>query len=219
MAESYIRLIAKIKQKNDGKFFLLDAEDIEYKGKALTDAIAGGEFIGQRGQALYLATVDVVPDSKVALGDIVRGAEVKVGDSILDVGGDVYDVTAVADDGVTVGKVVLSLKGPQGERGADGAKGDTGATGTRGSNIRVVESAPGAVEGFLDGDITIQKTADDAILFVFESGAWVNKGSIKGAVGAKGDKGDQGEKGEQGVQGPQGDQGNPFPVAKIKPND
>lgn len=38
-----IELIAKIKQKNNGTFFLVDAQDVEYNGKSLTVAIEGFE--------------------------------------------------------------------------------------------------------------------------------------------------------------------------------
>mgnify|MGYP005775159827 CR=1 FL=1 len=44
-----IELISKIKPKNNGDFKLVDAEDIEYNGKGLDEAIASGEFKGPKG--------------------------------------------------------------------------------------------------------------------------------------------------------------------------
>lgn len=44
-----IELISKIKPKNNGNFKLVDVEDIEYNGKGLDEAIASGEFKGEKG--------------------------------------------------------------------------------------------------------------------------------------------------------------------------
>ena len=44
-----IELISKIKPKNNGTFKLVDAEDIEYNGKSLEEAITSGEFKGDKG--------------------------------------------------------------------------------------------------------------------------------------------------------------------------
>ena len=44
-----IELISKIKPKNNGDFKLVDAEDIEYNGKGLDEAILSGEFKGEKG--------------------------------------------------------------------------------------------------------------------------------------------------------------------------
>ena len=46
-----ILLIDKIKQKNNGKFKLVDAADVEYNGKGLDEAIKSGEFKGDKGDA------------------------------------------------------------------------------------------------------------------------------------------------------------------------
>ena len=44
-----VELISKIKPKNGGDFKLVDVEDIEYNGKGLDEAIASGEFKGDKG--------------------------------------------------------------------------------------------------------------------------------------------------------------------------
>lgn len=44
-----IELISKIKPKNNGNFKLVDAQDVEYNGKGLDEAIASGEFKGDKG--------------------------------------------------------------------------------------------------------------------------------------------------------------------------
>lgn len=40
-----IQLIDKIKQKNDGNFYLVDAVDVEYNKKSLIDALKAGDII------------------------------------------------------------------------------------------------------------------------------------------------------------------------------
>lgn len=44
-----IELISKIKPKNNGNFKLVDVQDVEYNGKGLDEAIASGEFKGDKG--------------------------------------------------------------------------------------------------------------------------------------------------------------------------
>lgn len=44
-----IELISKIKPKNNGDFKLVDVQDVEYNGKGLDEAIASGEFKGDKG--------------------------------------------------------------------------------------------------------------------------------------------------------------------------
>ena len=44
-----IELIAKIKQKNNGTFKLVDAADVEWNGKGLDEAILSDEFKGEQG--------------------------------------------------------------------------------------------------------------------------------------------------------------------------
>ena len=54
-----ILLIDKVKQKNNGKFFLMDAQDVEYNGKSLPEAIKSGDFgnlAGKDGAKWYAST-------------------------------------------------------------------------------------------------------------------------------------------------------------------
>ncbi|MCH3962998.1 MAG: hypothetical protein LKE46_01870 [Clostridium sp.] len=85
----------------------------------------------------------------------------------------------------------------------DGILNNAGTAGVRGNTIRITSADPGATEGFINGDLTINGVSFH--LFEFTDGAWVDKGSLKGdtgeagPAGAKGDKGDKGDTGATGA--------------------
>ncbi len=81
----------------------------------------------------------------------------------------------------------------------DGIFNNAGEAGARGNTIRITSADPGATEGFINGDLTINGATYH--LFEFTDGAWVDKGSLKG------DKGDTGEAGPAGAKGDKGDKG------------
>ena len=87
---------------------------------------------GNPGKSLYVASSNVGAESSVKRTDITRGAEVVVGDWIIDVNGKVYEVKEATGDTITVGNMIMTLKGPAGAAGGKGDKGDPGAglTGT-----------------------------------------------------------------------------------------
>lgn len=73
---------------------------------------------GNTGSTWYTATVDIKSGAAVNKTDIRNPDGIKVKDMILDSNGDYYTVTAVAEDTVTVGDALGSLKGRDGQDGA-----------------------------------------------------------------------------------------------------
>lgn len=118
----------------------------------------------------------------------------KVGDTIVDMIGNVYQITNVVSSAnyggggtFDFGSLLTSIKGPKGDTGVQGPKGDTGATGPQG----------------LKGD-----KGDTG-----STGATGAQGPA-GEDGPKGDKGDTGATGPTGPQGDTGPQGIQGPIGK-----
>lgn len=232
-----IFLIDKIQQKNNGKFFLMDAEDVEYDGKSLVEylnkAFAGTAEFHVANQAIAANATKLAPT-------IFTPANPKVGDTVIDANGTFYTVKAVAGDKtVSVGEPLknstggnLSFKGPKGdkgetgERGPQGPQGPKGATGpqgpqgpqgAKGDAVAIVKTyksvaemnAGYATDGVLNGQFVMIDTGnvDD------EDNAKLYVKGAKGYTyitdlsGATGMTGPQGPQGPQGVQGERGDVG------------
>lgn len=230
-----IFLIDKIQQKNDGKFFLVDAEDVEYNGKSIIDALKAGEIVQAGGSVFHVANRNINSDETEIAKDVLTPGDAKVGDTIVDANGDFYSVTAVDGDGkVSVGANLkaddgsnLSFKGPKGD------KGDPGKDGT-GVNIKgSYESEDALNQAHPTGEVGDAYIVGGN-LYVWDAAnnAWTSVGNIQGPKGDKGDtgpagpagpagaKGDQGEvgpagpAGAAGPAGPKGDKGDPFTVKK-----
>lgn len=103
-----IQLIDKIKQKNNGSFFLVDAEDVEYDGKSLVEALKAGEIITSASGGFYV--VEAVSGTTIPLVDFNGETPVK-GGIVLAKTGDLYKITAVDDPNVTVESLGASMKG------------------------------------------------------------------------------------------------------------
>ena len=207
-----ILLIDKIKQKNNGKFKLVDAADVEYNGKGLDEAIKSGEFKGDKGDAGPVGPA---------------GAKGEQGET-----GPTGPVGAKGERGEA---------GPAGPAGAKGEQGIQGPKGEKGDPFAVAKTYPSvaamnagfATDGVKEGGFVVINTEnvedeDNAKLYVKGksaytfltdlSGAQGMKGpqgergpqgnpGAQGAAGPKGEKGDQGANGEQGPAGPKGEDG------------
>lgn len=226
-----IFLIDKIKQKNDGTFFLVDAADIDYNGKKLTDAIKSGEFKGDSGTAIYVASTAITADSDVAKTNIPDSDAIRIGDKVLDSSGNMFSVTQVSGDTVHVGSVLSNLKGAKGDKGDPGEKGDPGdpgATGPQGpsgpagqafsiaktyASVDAMNKAFGTPdEGVTEGQFVMIDTgsvedADNAKLYVRGSDGYTYITDLSGAAGMTGPQGPQGIQGIQGEKGDPGDTG------------
>lgn len=207
-----ILLIDKIKQKNNGKFKLVDAADVEYNGKGLDEAIKSGEFKGDKGDAGPVGPA---------------GAKGEQGET-----GPTGPVGAKGERGEA---------GPAGPAGAKGEQGIQGPKGEKGDPFAVAKTYPSvaamnagfATDGVKEGGFVVINTEnvedeDNAKLYVKGksvytfltdlSGAQGMKGpqgergpqgnpGAQGAAGPKGEKGDQGANGAQGPAGPKGEDG------------
>lgn len=232
-----IFLIDKIQQKNNGNFFLVDAEDVEYDGKSLVEylnkAFAGATEFHVANQTIAANATELAPT-------IFTPANPKVGDTVIDSNGTFYTVKAVAGDKtVSVGEPLknstggnLSFKGPKGDRGETGPQGVQGVRGETG------ERGPQGIQGPQGekGDpFTIAKTyqsvaamnagfATDTVkegqFVMIDTGNVDDEDNaklyVKGKTaytyitdlsGATGVQGPQGPQGQQGVQGERGNVG------------
>lgn len=154
-----IYLIDKIQQKNNGDFFLVDAEDVEYNGKSIIDALKAGEIIDlSNGSGItYIENVsgDTIPVSQFG------GATPTEGQLVIASDGTLYRVTAVDDENATVEAVGTSLKG------------DNAGFGTISATVDDQTGTP-SVDASWDGPDTAKN-----LTFAFHN--------LKGAKGDKGD--------------------------------
>lgn len=191
-----ILLIDKIKQKNNGKFKLVDAADVEYNGKGLDEAIKSGEFKGDKGDAGPVGPA---------------GAKGEQGET-----GPTGPVGAKGERGEA---------GPAGPAGAKGEQGIQGPKGEKGDPFAVAKTYPSvaamnagfATDGVKEGGFVVINTEnvedeDNAKLYVKGKTAYTFLTDLSGAQGMKGpqgERGPQGNPGAQGAAGPQGQKGEP----------
>jgi len=191
-----ILLIDKIKQKNNGKFKLVDAADVEYNGKGLDEAIKSGEFKGDKGDAGPVGPA---------------GAKGEQGET-----GPTGPVGAKGERGEA---------GPAGPAGAKGEQGIQGPKGEKGDPFAVAKTYPSvaamnagfATDGVKEGGFVVINTEnvedeDNAKLYVKGKSAYTFLTDLSGAQGMKGpqgERGPQGNPGAQGAAGPKGEKGDP----------
>lgn len=223
-----IYLIDKLQQKNDGSFFLMDAEDVEYDGKSLIDALRDGDIVATAsGSTLHVANINVLSGGTAPKAALTP-ADAKTGDLIVDANGDFYTVTSVDPDGTAhVGDALktadggnLSFKGPKGDAGEQGPAGPAGPAGPKGDKFTIAktyESVDAMNADFTNPDIepgsfVVISTADtddpdNAKMFVKSDNAYTFVTDLSGAQGIQGPKGDPGEPGTAGAKGDAGEQG------------
>lgn len=189
-----ILLIDKIKQKNNGKFKLVDAADVEYNGKGLDEAIKSGEFKGDKGDAGPVGPA---------------GAKGEQGET-----GPTGPVGTKGERGEA---------GPAGPAGAKGEQGIQGPKGEKGDPFAVAKTYPSvaamnagfATDGVKEGGFVVINTEnvedeDNAKLYVKGKSAYTFLTDLSGAQGMKGpqgERGPQGNPGAQGAAGPKGEKG------------
>lgn len=176
-----IQLIDKIKQKNDGNFYLVDAVDVEYNKKSLIDALKAGDIIpaggGTSAGTFHVANINIGSNTAFDSSKLTPST-VSAGDLIVDANGAFYTVAKVdgttvtpsaaltADGGGTLGfkgaKGDKGEPGEQGEKGANGTPGAKGETGQRGNRITVGDGDPGEPPAdALAGDVYINQANGD----------------------------------------------------------
>ena len=212
-----IELIAKIKQKNNGTFYLVDAEDIEYNGKALTAAIASNEFKGEKGDKCDPGQAFTIAKTFPSVEAMNAGFAT---DGVLEGQFVVIDTGNVEDEdnaklylkGKTAYSYVTDLsgatglqgpkgdKGDQGIQGIQGEKGDTGAAGKDGTQGPQGEKGADGITPAITVSATTLEPGSEAT--VTKSGTDAAPNFTFGIP--KGEKGDKGDKGETGAQGTAG---------------
>ena len=189
-----ILLIDKIKQKNNGKFKLVDAADVEYNGKGLDEAIKSGEFKGDKGDAGPVGPA---------------GAKGEQGET-----GPTGPVGAKGERGEAGPAGPADAKGEQGIQGPKGEKGDPFAVAKTYPSVAAM-NAGFATDGVKEGGFVVINTEnvedeDNAKLYVKGKSAYTFLTDLSGAQGMKGpqgERGPQGNPGAQGAAGPKGEKG------------
>ena len=189
-----ILLIDKIKQKNNGKFKLVDAADVEYNGKGLDEAIKSGEFKGDKGDAGPVGPA---------------GAKGEQGET-----GPTGPVGAKGERGEAGPTGPVGAKGEQGIQGPKGEKGDPFAVAKTYPSVAAM-NAGFATDGVKEGGFVVINTEnvedeDNAKLYVKGKSAYTFLTDLSGAQGMKGpqgERGPQGNPGAQGAAGPKGEKG------------
>lgn len=180
--------------------------------------------------AVRLTSTNMSASGTAALTTLTPSTNVKVGDTVIDPEGEVFQIASLADTTFTVGARLTSIQGPKGATGAPGAQGaqgiqgvqgpqgiqgpkgdqgDVGPKGETGAALAIKGSYPSLEElqeqhpaGAL-GDAYMVGTH----LYSWNGSTWQDVGDIKGPKGDKGDQGAQGEKGATGAVGAQGPKG------------
>lgn len=133
---------------------------------------------GETGKSVRSSDIDIQSNATVPLANIKPNTNVAVGDTIFDVNGDVFTVTAVTETGATVGTALsgVSMKGPKGDKGEQGDTGDKGergetgpagadgAPGTRGSKWSVGTGTPTDTDA-IAGDQYLDTATGDVYTF------------------------------------------------------
>lgn len=196
-----IYLIDKVKQKNDGKFFLMDAIDVEYNGKSLVEALAAGDVEvngADGGTNWYIG--ETAPDAEVVAKE-----------------GDFYLNTTTYDlykHGASEWELIGSIKGADGEKGDKGdpgEKGEKGETGAPFTIAKVYNSIEAMNAGYADDGVAVGsfvaidtgnvEDEDNAKLYLKGDSAYTYITDMSGATGLQGPTGEKGETGEKGDKG------------------
>lgn len=183
---------------------------------------------GETGKSVRSSDIDIQSNATVPLANIKPNTNVAVGDTIFDINGDVFTVTAVTETGATVGTALsgVSMKGPQGvqgvrgetgERGPQGIQGPQGAKGDPFTIAKTYQSVAVMNAGFAtdtvkEGQFVMIDTgnvddADNAKLYVKGKTAYTYITDLSGATGIQGPQGVQGQQGVRGETGPAGAKG------------
>jgi len=183
---------------------------------------------GETGKSVRSSNIDIQSNATVPLANIKPNTNVAVGDTIFDVNGEVFTVTAVTEAGATVGTALsgVSMKGPKGDKGDRGETGERGPQGIQGPQgakgdpftiAKTYQSVAAMNAGFAtdtvkEGQFVMIDTgnvndADNAKLYVKGKTAYTYITDLSGATGIQGPQGVQGQQGVRGETGPAGAKG------------
>lgn len=156
--------------------------------EAATSAQAAAQSAKVAAFAVRLTSANMSANGTAALATLTPSTNVKVGDTVIDPEGEVFQIASLAASTFTVGARLANVRGPQGPKGETGA-----ALAIKGSFPSLKELQEQHPAGTL-GDAYMVGSR----LYSWSGSAWVDCGDIKGP------KGDQGERGERGPVGPAG---------------
>ena len=156
--------------------------------EAAKSAQAAAESAKVAAFAVRLTSTNVSASGTAALTSLTPSANVKVGDTVIDPDGEVFQIASIASSTFTVGARLANVRGPRGPKGETGA-----ALAIKGSFPSLEELQEQHPTGTL-GDAYMVGSR----LYSWSGSAWVDCGDIKGP------KGDQGSQGERGPTGPAG---------------
>ncbi len=156
--------------------------------EAAKSAQAAAESAKVAAFAVRLTSTNMSANGTAALTTLTPSANVKVGDTVIDPDGEVFQIASIASSTFTVGARLANVRGPQGPKGETGA-----ALAIKGSFPSLEELQEQHPTGTL-GDAYMVGPR----LYSWSGSAWVDCGDIKGP------KGDQGIQGERGPTGPAG---------------
>lgn len=156
--------------------------------EAATSAQAAAQSAKVAAFAVRLTSANMSANGTAALATLTPSTTVKVGDTVIDPEGEVFQIASLAASTFTVGARLANVRGPQGPKGETGA-----ALAIKGSFPSLEELQEQHPTGTL-GDAYMVGSR----LYSWSGSAWVDCGDIKGP------KGDQGERGERGPVGPAG---------------
>lgn len=148
---------------------------------------------GDQGIGLYAANVAVDSETHtISLSNIIPTG-IRVGDSLLDSNGDIFSVTEIAEDLVTVGGTpIVNIKGADGANGTKGEKGDPFAVAKTFASVQEMEDGFETDE-IAEGSFVIISSnvedEDNAKLYVKGAEAYSFITDLSGATGIKGDTG------------------------------
>lgn len=157
-------------------------------GEAAKSAQAAAESAKVAAFAVRLTSTNMSANGTAALTTLTPSANVKVGDTVIDPDGEVFQIASIASSTFTVGARLANVRGPRGPKGETGA-----ALAIKGSFPSLEELQEQHPTGTL-GDAYMVGSR----LYSWSGSAWVDCGDIKGP------KGDQGIQGERGPTGPAG---------------
>ncbi len=156
--------------------------------EAATSAQAAAQSAKVAAFAVRLTSANMSANGTAALATLTPSTNVKVGDTVIDPEGEVFQIASLAASTFTVGARLANVRGPQGPKGETGA-----ALAIKGSFPSLEELQDQHPTGTL-GDAYMVGSR----LYSWSGSAWVDCGDIKGP------KGDQGTQGERGPTGPAG---------------
>lgn len=101
--------------------------------EAATSAQAAAQSAKVAAFAVRLTSANMSANGTAALATLTPSTNVKVGDTVIDPEGEVFQIASLAASTFTVGARLANVRGPQGPKGDQGTQGERGPTGPAGT--------------------------------------------------------------------------------------